>query len=906
MPHASGIVAFVAAESAVMRRVRDVLRDWVAYGLAQPFLWIDQADVDVHRPLAEVIATLVGETSAPRVRLQDHLADRHSIGTLRLVPLSTMGAAPATVDRAVAGYLYTGLDGTRAGRISPLHCVLTRHGEGGWHPGGGWTGWHTLVIAPEDSWTPASTATDLTYAHPDGEFYGHVAAALSGITGLWAGMTEAPFDAEQPGALMRPLVTRAFLRRLDASATTAALRLSLTDVSAGLPRPRHGPSLCEYSRSPDSAAARMAQAVLDHHQGLLATRREPADAGGPQRLGPWAALGMFFRFLGTALRRAPWAVGDEIRVQTAAVMGQAVQKALFGDTDSRYQVVTADMSGRSPDAEELTAGAEEIARRVKAAVPDLDQTAPSTAPFWQDFVDGALTLADGGERGPQIPPILVGSVPAVVTDPANLTPAPANRFEVPTAMVGAMGTTHLDAADVRSHQHLAQRLATASAGNVQLAQVAERLQAWRAEIGRAYTSVVGNRLAGELHDRTAAMREQAEELRNTMSAAGEPAAGRRDQLNVLKVLAGLVIGWILIAVAVAVAVDHGWTSTRNTMIAAACAALVWLIWLIVVLVGQQRRIFAALAARNAMLARHAAAIRNVGHAATELHVAAVLYQQYLAWTPILGTFLRQPFGPVVQPVVAPRLAGPLPRATGLGIAHPHPDQIDRATHELGRTVFASGWLSGLWSSFVADAPRRLGRAGLSLADDPGLLMRDEAGHARAPLRLWKQAVLAEGVTGAAGDELWAKACGRLRELGTVRMAETLFGDVEVIGQTGHGVAGRLDGARFLTQLTAALDDSRSYHFSTALFAPAAASQEDHRVDGTVLVGDEERTEHPPGVRRLASPAARGPDLDQFIVIVQASAPVPAEHLRLQEHRREERDAVRAPTDDMTDLGFPQF
>jgi hypothetical protein len=68
------LVIIVAAHSPVLRGLRDVLRDWVAFGLVRPFLWIDEADVDPMRPLAEVVATLITGNAAARVRLQAHCA----------------------------------------------------------------------------------------------------------------------------------------------------------------------------------------------------------------------------------------------------------------------------------------------------------------------------------------------------------------------------------------------------------------------------------------------------------------------------------------------------------------------------------------------------------------------------------------------------------------------------------------------------------------------------------------------------------------------------------------------------------------------------------------------------------------------------------------------------------------
>jgi hypothetical protein len=864
---APGLVAFLATSSPVMPRVLDVLRDWVAYGLIRPFVWIDEADADPRRPLAEVAATAVTGDRATRVRLRDHLADLPRFGTLRLVALSSVGRMPHWVAPAVAGLLYTGL----GGGVSPVHCLLARHGEDGWQPQPAWTGWHTVVIAPEDSRTPGSPATDLTYAHTDTEFYNHVAATLAGLAGLWTGMAEAPFDAVPAGTLARPVVARAFLRRLDASAVTAALRASLTDLSRGLPRPRHGHSLCELARDPEAAAEKMARTVFGLHESLLAVHRQPGPAGA-ERISVWRALLLFFKFLVAALRRAPYVIAAEVRNRMEAPLGRKVQDTLFG-ADSRYQIVTATGSGQAVDADEFARTAEEASRQVAAAQPDANQGVPNVGPFWRDVVAGVLTLADGGERRPEIPPALLGSIPAVVANPDLLAPPPREAFVVPPEMVPAMGTARLEAVDVRAHEQLAERLATAAAGSVELARAAERLQVWRTSINRAFTSRIGNHLALEQRKRVAEVKRLNDELVATMAATDVPTATRNDQLNVIRILLGLLGGWVVLAALMWLSLRYQWFAPKKVIITGGVVAVAWLTWLTVVLVRQQRRIFTALAARNGMLARHEAAVHNLGHAVSELRVVAVLYSQYLAWATVLGTFLREPFGRLSPPVIAPHLAGPLPRAMGLGRAMPDPDQIDHATHDLGATVFASGWLKPLWETFVGDAPRRLGRDGLPLRDDPSLLLRDEATNATTPLRLWKQAVVDEGILGAAGDELWSRARGRLQEQGSIRLAETLLRDVDVIGRAGA----RPDGAGFLTELVGTLGDPSAYHFSTALFEPAAASQEHHRVVETLVVGGDPA---PDRVRHLATTADTTADLDQFVVVVQLSAPVPPEHLRL--------------------------
>jgi hypothetical protein len=262
----------------------------------------------------------------------------------------------------------------------------------------------------------------------------------------------------------------------------------------------------------------------------------------------------------------------------------------------------------------------------------------------------------------------------------------------------------------------------------------------------------------------------------------------------------------------------------------------------------------------------------------------VLYQQYLTLMPVLGRFVREPFGAVPPSVAPPRLDGPLPRAMGLGIAHPDPDQVAVVVHDLGAVVFKRGWLGDLWADLLSDAPRRLGTAGLGLRRDPWQLLSDEATSPTSALRTWAGAVTTDGVSGAAGEAMWRRAHEALLARGPDELSTALFGTVEVIGQSGHGVAGRLTSNTFLTQLTDAVGDRHAQYFSSALFDAAAVSQEAHRVAETVMIGGRAPTgpaEHGmPAVRWLSPAHGERADLDQFVVIVQTTAPLPSSALRL--------------------------
>jgi hypothetical protein len=791
----------------------------------------------------------------------------------------------------VAGHLFTSLDGIGSSRISPVHCVLTRHGAGGWDSDAAWNGWHTVVVAPEDAWRPGLVATDLTYGHSDGAYNGHAAAALASFVGLWTGGDDAPFDMLSAGPLEQPVVGRAFVRRLDASIVAAGLRRELTDLSGGLPRPRHGHAVCEHLSKPEAAGNRTAEAVLHRHAALFALQRVHPAVDPRQRLGALAALRMFLGFIWSVLRRAPWTLLDNARSELSASVSRRLQGAIFGEGDSRYEVVTAGVTGAGlpAAADDLVRSAERLAGRVHTVASTTEQPAPDAGPFWRNVIDGALTLADGGERSSDVPPVMVGALPGVVPHAGFIAPAPEAAFVLPAQLAAVMGMERVESCDIWAQD-----------------QVSEHLEGAVSDVETARTTQqIGRRLAQELRTRTAAVADLLRILRETTPEQGRPGPSEDEQRTAVRTLSILVLGLVAIWAIAATVLIKQWLPLRYPIAVAAVVTILWLGRYLLTMYRQQQRIFALLTSRSSMDDRYAAAGSNVGFAIAELHASGVLYQQYSAWAPILGRFLLQPFGAVPQPVRAPRLAGPLPRAMGLGIAQPDAHQIHSVAHELGAVVFDRGWLGSLWNHFADDAHRRLGRAGFALRDNPALLFSDGASTGTSPLRLWSQTVVADGVSGTAGDALWTHARGELLMRGLDRLSADLFANVEVIGQSGRTGTPSVTGSTFLTDLVTAADDEQARHFSTALFDPAAVAHGSHAVDSTVVIG--RGADHPSASETVNRAET---DLNQFVAVIQVSAPLPMNQLRLLAPlvaaAVSPREGLRGSDDTSSALSYPDL
>ncbi len=882
------IVVLTAAPGAVPGAVRDVLRDWVALGLVQPFLWVEAEEVSPDEPFAAVVATHVRESDAPRVRLQDHLANQHDVDVIRLVAVGSAGASTSLVDRDRAGFLNIALAGVTAGRVSALQCVLTRHGAGGWQSEVERPGWHTLVVAPEDAFSPSprQPTTELIERDDDAEFMAHAAAGVATASGLWSGLAEAPFDDVPVTGNPEPVVVRSFLRRLDASAVESRLRQALTDVSRGLPRPRSGAERCDHMQNPVAASNDMATRVLTRHAALFAVQEEPDQGRGPEPLGAWQAIKMFFAFVGAALNRAPRALADAVVGRAAAGTARRVQQALLGG-DSRYEVVVrgVNASGLPAGVHELDAAAVDVRQRVAAILHTSEQALPDVAPFWQDVVGGALTLADAGDRGPDLAPVMVGSRPTVARDTSTIAPDPADTFPLRGPAANRLRIRDVPPHDFRLHDVVARELSAAAAEDVGSAQAVSAFSDWRRRVSSTYTGGLGAHIGNEVERRGRRLAQLLELLLGAQEESTDEGALADEHRRVQRLLRNFVIGMAVGLVVGVLVVVLGVLGVLTVVLIGLALLSAGTVRTVLALLARQRAVF-ALAHRRTETDRHLEiASRNLAHAANALHVATTLYQQYLAWSSVLGAFLREPFGPVppVQPVV--RLEGLLPRAVGFGVAEPVDERIAEVAHALGAVMFERGWLSDLWQAFYEDAGRRLGSAGLVLRDEPRALLSDRARDEDSLLVTWAAAVQQDGVTGDAGDRLWQAARGRLLMRGADALCSSLFTRVEVQAQQDHGITRLIDGSQFFTQLSDALDNVGGQAFSPSLFSPTATSQGLHLVTATVAVGRRDVVDlggaaSAESVRWIPPSSDGESSLDLSLVVLQATAPVSASELRL--------------------------
>ncbi len=724
------VVVVLAPPGAVPAAVRDVLRDWVSLGLVQPLVWVEAVDVDPGGALSSVVGTHLLPGDAPRVRVQDHLANERSLEVLRLVALGSVGAETTLVPAALAGHLNTQLSAAAPGRLVALQCVLTRQGAGGWEPDLAVPGWRTLVVAPEDSWSPGRTTTEFAVDGNDAEFVAHAAAGLASVAGLWTGVGQGPFDGAS-SASDEPQVVRAYLRRLDTAALTSRLRRTLTDVSAGLPLPQSTQGRIEAMQDPAAGVGQVAQALVDQHPALFEVAWVQAEQVAKKRITAWAAIALFFAFLWSALRGAPGNLLARLQDRGAIAIARRVQAALFGG-DSRYEVVMRglDASGQTAGVGDLSAAADDVRDRLATVVPT-EGAATDLSGFWSDVAAGGLSLADGGNHGSTVGPLTVAGTPRVVRDTAHVAPAPTDAFPLPPAVAARLGTPSVSPYDQLAQQQAAEVLAQVAPSDP----ANEALARWRQRTAASYTGLLGARLSGDVEFRRQSLSSLLDQLRVDGDGVDESELAR--PLRAARsILLSSLIGLVVIAGLTYLVHRLELLTTLVLTLSVVVLVIGWLVSQVLALLAEQRKVFALMNAQTRRDEALALAGRNVPIAAAALYLSTTLYQQYLAWAPVLGRFLREPFGPVPEPAPATRLHGTLPRAVGFGVADTDDERLAAVAHDLGGVVFDRGWLQPLWEAFLAEAPRLLGteRTGPARRPAPALPgLRPRRGRPAAPL-----------------------------------------------------------------------------------------------------------------------------------------------------------------------------
>lgn len=826
MPSAAHSLTVLVAPPAHTDEVIAVLGDYSAVGMLDAFVWVDGADVG--GPTTP--ATLVREGRSESVVLQQLLTNER-YDRIRVAVLVPTGApsnerVPLAAEQAVEQVVRSSSMGARVGLLRLL--LTTGSGE----PLEADSalvleGWHNLLIAPEDSAAPGLGAVPWGRMTDPLDVAQRIAPVVAGISGLWAGVDITPFDnlAILPGHTVRAV--RSFYRQLDTTGIEAHLRTQLFDPTGRLPLPRGGQIPVVYVEDVATATNTMAEALWRKHRDVLRGPRVTPDDGPKQAISTGAALKLFFGFIGASIRKAPGAWWSAVTGSVGSMMASTVQGAAFGGKESAFEVVAN---------VELSSSWQDIAQSADAlsnslgGPPNPEQNARrDLSPLWNDFVSGALTLADGGRRAAGLDPIPVGSGIGVLPNAADAVPSREDQFAaIPTSLAAVIHLNAVEPADVLGAATMRAALQKAyadPAAGVEARTAGGELENWQRVAQRSYAWRVSSILVDFLGRARNDVAREVAAIRGAANWTGEDDRLRARQQSIsviLKTLTWALLGVLLVGFGVAGWLDlrewHytdslGTNWTLNNWFFTFTVAGVLVALYVVVSLGlftlAQRDLFAEMNLRRTQMSKLDAMQANLRTALQDVSRLSGAYGQLLSWCRVLGPLLHAPFGYPPAPRQAPdQLIDGLPRSTQVGAADPGDDARADASHAIERRLYSLGWLTQPWQKLVVEAAQRL-------REDPEMLFRMPGIGSGSGLDQWSTAVASGRVVPAGADALWLEV-------------ERMFVDGDAINDTltrsvtvptlGRQVPSREFGAGFLDHLP-----GRAAPFDGTLFTNSATT-----------------------------------------------------------------------------------
>ncbi|MEO3761065.1 hypothetical protein ABGB19_22630 [Mycobacterium sp. B14F4] len=785
-----------------------VLADYSAVGLLAAFVWVDAADVGG----ASTPATVMHDGRAEPAVLQQLLTARR-YQRIRVVVLVPTEAPPNERVPLAAEQMaeQTVRSSSMGARISLLRVLLSR---GVAAPAARDStlvleGWHNLLVAPDDSAGPGLGAVSAGPVTDPLDFAQYTAPVIAGLTGLWAGLEQTPFDTLEilPGQTVR--AARAFYRRLDSSEVEERLRAQLFDPAGHLPLPRGGEVPVVYVENVAAATQTMARALWTKHRDVLRGPRLSMNDVRAQAISIWAALKLFFRFMGAALRQAPGAWWSAVTGSVSSVLASTVQGTVFGGRDSAFAVVT---NTDVANWQDLGRSADTLTTALGGEPPPQHLAQQDLGALWTDFVNGALTLADGGRRVVGLEPVPVGSGVGVVAASADVVPSVAESFSaIPTSLSAVIGMSSVEPADVLGVANLRERLQRAysdPAAGVEARTAGTELDGWHRFVSRSYAWQVGSILADFLHRARGEVAQLAGEIQqaaNRVSADERLQARQRAIGVILKTMFWALVLVLVVLVGIAAL---GWVRWPFALWTGGVMLGLYIVVSLGLFLFSQRDLFAEKHLRQSQLGELEMMQANLRAALQDVSRLSTAYGQLLSWCRVLGAVLRAPFGPAPAPRPSPgQLFDGLPRSTQLGVADPDEQQAGDAVHAIQRRLYALGWLTPPWQDMIREAAARL-------REEPEMLFRMPGIGTQSGLDQWSYAVGAGHVQPAGADALWGRVEQMFAE-GQGEVAEALTGTVLVPGLDRHVPA-----QQFAAGITEHRD-GRAAPFDASLFTHTA-------------------------------------------------------------------------------------
>ncbi|NLT31436.1 MAG: hypothetical protein GXX86_13480 [Propionibacterium sp.] len=761
--------------------VVETLVDWSAAGLVAPFAVVDPSSMGS----GMIAATVVDRGHRAGMGLDDAVTVRAWQRVRLCVLVPALGEAPSASARIEHAVHEVVLRTGAVPRVELLRCLITRPASGTGRGEFAREGWHNLLLAPEESRGPGRGQTRLDPATDPVTIGPDAAAAIAGVTGLWAGLDQAPLDgvAPDPGRTVR--LVRSFHRRLDAREVADRVRHEVINTGE-VPRPRLHGSQAVYIDDSAMATHDMAMAVLRKHAPLFRGQRVQPAATPTEKVGVGRALSMLFSFIWASITLAPMKWYSMVVGNVSAAAARGTQALVFGSDPSAYNVVAkGELASGDADWQDIARASADLETALVGGGPRRHEASGDFSGVWRDYVEVGLTLIDAGDRSHALPPVQVGTERGVLRHPALVAPSPGDAFTaIPPRVANAVRITTVRAGDPLGTHTLQQRLLALS-NQPSLAREVDQtlrdLAAWQQQHHNSYAARTGALLGKQLMDTS-------DEVRTLMSNVSRAAPVDLDtgtaerQKSIAAWMRAVLIVFLVSVAALILGGARDWLNWLPAGIGIGINLVLWAVSSMVLFLLSQRELFRDLHRRKVAVSQAEADRENLRIATRDLRRQTEAYGQLQEWTRVLGVVVHEPFGRSggQQGRVAALESG-LPLNAQVGFAVPEPQSTGEVVAHLRRTVFVPGWLSAPWERALTDAGGRLGPQAFDLSEDPRRMFGQRAGVSESWLTRWSALLERDGVGEAAADELWHRVLDELGQ-GSADLRRRLISTVRVVGQ----------------------------------------------------------------------------------------------------------------------------
>ncbi len=742
MPTSSDFT-IIAARRPIGVQIQAVLRDWAALALIKPVAFID---LDAVLPDGTVPVVILEDGVTRTAHLQEELG-RRRVDVVRLCVVSLVDVAGGSVIASSAVSVASMLrDAIPSATFVQSQLIVGSPGQDWAGRSNPLLGWHNLALSPEDAQSPDRGLSPLARSADDPKWLFSVVGSLCSLLGLWPGQSAGVLDDRIPptGGAVTPV--RSYVRSLAAEAVEHAVAKQLFTFGEHYPAPRVDTGSAVIVDDEAGVAMGMADAVLDKHPEVLPRTRVSPAPRPVQPIGFMDALKQFFAFMVNAVKGAPRALADAMMHRAAAGMARAVHGVVFGGADSGYTVVVRGVraDGSPVSWAEYESSIEAVLRK---GAPSSELSAPPQNPqVWSDFLDGAFTLLDAGNRSPELQPRTVGSQRAIVATTARVAPSPEDKFRLPPHLAAFLTSWEVEASDDidagRLYDELPRRVGTQAHLALDAGTERQRLKDWATRSGQSYVGRMGRRLG----DAYRALVKEIDDLNRRVdeltAAAALPDDVGDDQVELAKRIRLLSILAVVVVVALGVLTGFGVLLLLWAIVGIVVALLGWIIGGTVMYLKGQQKLHHFLHRQAQRTTDLETAIRHRNEALEDLRRLARAYRQYLDWSRALSAFLHAPLGNPVEEEAAALVVGQgLPRSIGVGVALPDSEAVDEVANQWRLQLFRVNWLADAWAEFLSDVPVALGAVRHRIQSDPQVLFADQSiDNDGSVLTRWSKAV----------------------------------------------------------------------------------------------------------------------------------------------------------------------